>query len=81
VAGLPLLTVVGIIAFIGFAIAEFILLTDPGSGTSISDNPRIVLISLGIFFVAAPLIYFGSRAWRRTQGIDLDLAYAEIPPE
>jgi hypothetical protein len=29
----------------------------------------------------APLIYFGSRAWRRSQGIDLDLAYAEIPPE
>ena len=39
VAGLPLLTLVGIIAFIGFAIAEFILLIDPGSGTSISDNP------------------------------------------
>jgi basic amino acid/polyamine antiporter, APA family len=81
VFGLPLLTVVGIVAFIGFAIAEFILLTDPGSGTSISDNPRIVLISLGIFFIAAPLIYFGSRALRKSQGIDLDLAYAEIPPE
>ncbi|MEO8687301.1 MAG: APC family permease [Solirubrobacteraceae bacterium] len=80
-AGLPLLTVVGILAFVGFLIAEIILLTDPGSGTSITDNPRIVLISLGIFFGVGPLIYFGSRAWRRTQGIDLDLAYAEIPPE
>ena len=41
----------------------------------------LVLVAAGIFFVAGPLIYFGSRAWRRTQGIDLDLAYAEIPPE
>jgi APA family basic amino acid/polyamine antiporter len=81
VAGLPLLTVVGIVAFLGFLTAEIILLSDPGSGTSIQENPRIVLISLGIFFVVAPLIYFGSRAWRRSQGIDLDLAYAEIPPE
>jgi hypothetical protein len=72
---------VGILSFIGFLIAEIILLTDPGSGTSIQDNPRIVLISLAIFFVVGPLIYFGSRAWRRSQGIDLDLAYAEIPPE
>ena len=48
--GLPLLTVVGILAFVGFLIAEIILLTDPGSGTSITENPRIVLISLGIFF-------------------------------
>jgi APA family basic amino acid/polyamine antiporter len=81
VAGVPLLTIVGILAFVGFMIAEIILLTDTGSGTSIQENPRIVLISLAIFFVAGPLIYFGSRAWRRSRGIDLDLAYAEIPPE
>jgi amino acid transporter len=81
VAGLPALTVVAFIAFIGFLAAEIILLTDPGSGTSITDNPKIVLISLGIFFVAGPLIYAGSRALRRSQGVDLDLAYAEIPPE
>jgi amino acid transporter len=81
VAGIPLLTLVAFIAFIGFLAAEIILLTDPGSGTSISENPRIVLISLGIFFVVGPLIYMGARALRRSQGIDLDLAYAEIPPE
>jgi APA family basic amino acid/polyamine antiporter len=81
IAGVPLLTVVAFVAFIGFLIAEIILLTDPGSGTSISGNPRIVLISLGVFFVVGPLIYMGSRALRRSQGIDVDLAYAEIPPE
>ena len=46
------------------------------------------LVKHGTFFTmiavvigAAILLYFGSAAIRKRQGVDLRLAYAEIPPE
>lgn len=81
VLGVPLLTLVGVAALIGFSAATTILLIDPGSGTSIAHNWHTVLIALGIFFVLGPAIYFVSKLIRRRQGFDLDLVYTEIPPE
>ena len=58
-----------------------ILLIDRGSGTSIKYNWHIDLIALGVFFIVGPAIYYISRAIRVPEGIDLDLADEEIPPE
>lgn len=80
-AGLPVLSIVGGIALLGFAAAEAVMLTDPNSGTSISTNLNIVLISLGVFFIVGPAIYYTSKWIRNREGVDIDLAYAEIPPE
>jgi APA family basic amino acid/polyamine antiporter len=80
VAGIPLLTVVGGLAFIGFAAAIAILLWDPGSGASLSANPGKLELAL-LVYVVAIAVYFVSRAIRRRQGIDFELAYRELPPE
>jgi amino acid transporter len=81
ILGVPLLSLVGVAALLGFGAAMTILLLDKGSGTSIKYNWHIDVIALGIFFVVGPAIYFISRAVRKSEGIDLDLAYTEIPPE
>ena len=80
VAGLPLLTVVGGLAFLGFGAAIAILLWDPGSGASLSDNPGKLGLA-ALVYAAAIVVYFVSRAIRRRQGIDFELAYKELPPE
>jgi amino acid transporter len=80
VLGLPLLTVVGALAFVGFAAAVAILLWDPGSGASLSANPGKLELA-ALVYVAAIAVYFVSRAVRRRQGIDFELAYRELPPE
>ena len=56
------------------------LLWDPGSGASLSANPGKLWLGLGVYAVAI-VIYFISRAVRRSQGIDLSLNYRELPPE
>jgi amino acid transporter len=81
VFGIPVLSLVGVVALIGFGAAMTILLIDKGSGTSIKYNWHIDLIALGVFFVVGPTIYYVSRAIRKRQGFDLDLVYSEIPPE
>lgn len=80
IAGMPLFTVVGGLAFLGFATAIFVLLWDPGSGASIAENPGKIELA-AIVYAAGFAIYFISRAIRRTQGIDLELAHRELPPE
>ena len=73
VLGLPLFTFVGGLALIGFGAAIAILLWDPGSGASLSDNPGKLELAVAVYFI--------SRAIRRRQGIDFELAYRELPPE
>jgi basic amino acid/polyamine antiporter, APA family len=78
VLGVPVLTAVGALAALGFAAAMAILLWDPGSGTSWSQNSGKVLLVVGIY-AAGVAIWWIARAIRRRQGIDLDLAYRELP--
>jgi amino acid transporter len=80
VAGIPVLSIVGALAVLGFAAAIAILLWDPGSGASLSKNPGKIWLALGVYVVAFA-IYFISRAVRGRQGIDLSLTYRELPPE
>jgi APA family basic amino acid/polyamine antiporter len=80
VAGIPIVSLVGILALVGFALGVAVILWDPGSGASLSSNPGKLWLALGVYAVAFA-IYFGSRAVRRSQGIDLTLAYRELPPE
>jgi APA family basic amino acid/polyamine antiporter len=79
-AGVPILSLVGGLAVLGFGAAIAVLLWDPGSGASLSKNPGKLWLALGVYAVAFG-IYFVSRAVRRSQGIDLSLTYLELPPE
>jgi basic amino acid/polyamine antiporter, APA family len=80
VAGIPIFTLVGMLALLGFSTAIFVLLWDPGSGASISKNPGKIELAAVVYAVGLA-IYFIARAIRRTQGIDLELAHRELPPE
>ncbi len=78
VAGVPLLTLVGGLALIGFSCAVAVLLWDPGSGASLQDNPGKLELAVIVYAVGVA-IWFIARAVRRNQGIDIDLSYRELP--
>jgi amino acid transporter len=89
IAGIPLITVAGVIfaAFLLFLLYEWLL--DPnalyGIGWSINEkgvkNPTS-LIFMGVMYLLALAIYLGARAYRRRkEGIDLGMIYKEIPVE
>ncbi|HEY3829137.1 MAG TPA: amino acid permease [Solirubrobacteraceae bacterium] len=80
VLGIPLFTLVGGIALLGFATAIGILLWDPGSGTSLAKNPGKLELAV-LVYVVGFAIYYTSKLIRRRQGIELELAYQELPPE
>ncbi|HLO14097.1 MAG TPA: APC family permease [Anaerolineales bacterium] len=88
VFGIPLITVAGIIfgGFLVFLLYQWIL--DPnalyGIGYSINENGYKNLRSLeymGANYLLAAALYFGFKAARKREGIDLDKVHAEIPVE
>ena len=80
IAGVPLFTLVGVFAALGFLGAIAVLLWDPSSGTSLAKNPGKLELSLLVYAVGFA-IYFLAKAIRRRQGIELELVYRELPPE
>jgi amino acid transporter len=79
-AGVPTMTVLGVLGSVGIGAAIVIYLLDPNSGTSWSQNPDRVLLAFGLFVAGAGLFYI-LRAYRRARGVNVDLAFREIPPE
>ncbi|HVA84721.1 MAG TPA: amino acid permease, partial [Candidatus Saccharimonadales bacterium] len=77
---IPVLSVVGVAGAIGALLMVANFARDPNSGVSISASPGMFWFSLALFPIGIA-IYFISRALRRRQGFDIDLAYAEIPPD
>jgi amino acid transporter len=78
VGGIPVLSLVGGLALVGFSCAVAVLLWDPGSGASLSHNPGKLELAVIVYAVGVA-IWFLARAIRRRQGIDIDLSYRELP--
>ena len=80
VGRIPVLTIVGILGAIGGLLIVINFARDPGSGVSYEASPTMFWGSLALFPIGIA-IYFISRALRRQQGYNIDLAYAELPPD
>ena len=78
ILGIPAVVVAGVAAIISGVLIWIIYLHYSALG--ISDKGKFftfVLVTLGlaiVYYIAAKLI-------RRAQGVNIDLAYAEVPPE
>jgi amino acid transporter len=77
VGKVPLISIVGSIGLIFYAFIIYFAIIEPGIGMLTTKSLYSILI-LWIFFAA---FFYLMRAYRKRQGIDVDLAYKTIPPE
>jgi APA family basic amino acid/polyamine antiporter len=77
VFGIPIITAASglFILFLLFCLYKW--LSDDAYGINNKDS----LIFMGSLYVLAIAIFVGSRLYRRSQGMDLSMAYGEIPAE
>src|SRR6202521_2015053 len=82
VAGVPLITIVGVIAglFLLFMLWEWSFNSDNLYGTTLQKTPDSVKYFLATY-IAAVVIYVIARIVRKRQGIDLARIHHEIPVE
>jgi APA family basic amino acid/polyamine antiporter len=81
VAGIPLITIAGIIfgGFLVFLLYEWLI--DPLGLYGIGLANTSSLIYMIVMYLLALVIYLGFRAYRKREGIDIDKVYQEIPVE
>lgn len=77
ILGIPLMTITG---FIGSVVMAFIVYRAFIDDTY-AANSTFSLWMIGIVFAMAVVWYFVARAIRRSQGVDMDARYHEIPVE
>ncbi len=82
-AGIPLMSISGAVSLVFFAYMIYLLWNDPIAAGPLIDSDHVTKefwIMLGVI-VAGAAWYIGALIYRRRQGIDLDLAFRQIPIE
>lgn len=83
VGGVPLMSVTAAVALAFFALAGYLLWTDPlAAGPLFTEDglkPEFWLL-VGVL-VGGAAWYAGTKRYRRSQGVDVDLAFRQIPIE
>lgn len=80
IGSVPTITVVSVLAIPLLGLIEWALIADVNSGASIEGNPFRFFVVIAIFLIGLPL-YYAIRATQRRRGVNIELAYKEIPPE
>jgi APA family basic amino acid/polyamine antiporter len=78
IGAVPIVTVFGVAEAIIFAYLTYLDATSPALSGPI--NPYSLGIILAMY-VAAVVIYFGAKVYRKTHGINIDMAFKELPPD
>jgi hypothetical protein len=77
VGGIPLISIAGVISLAFISLIQYFWMTNPLYGA----NFPAVWLSIDAVLVVGLVIYVVSEYHRERNGIDLSLAFKEIPPE
>ena len=77
IAGIPAITIAGIIGVFFLSTVIYYWWTVPALGLA---SPQSLSYVFGVYVVLA-VYYFLAKEYRRRQGIDIGLAFKQLPPE
>ena len=77
-AGLPVITLVGVVSLISMIIVEVLYWIDPVIGVALS--PLFQRVTVGVI-VSGALVYLGIKWLQAARGVRVERAFREIPPE
>jgi len=77
IAGIPVITIVGLIGAYYNGYAVYLFSTTPATGFAGTGAGWVILGALIVAVILYPVI----KAYRKSQGIDIDMIFREVPPE
>jgi amino acid transporter len=77
VAGIPVMSICGAFGLFYFTVGLYLML----SNDLLFLNSPQQLVTTALQFIVPLVIFFVARAYRRRQGVPIDAAFREIPPE
>lgn len=78
IAGVPAVTLLGLLSLAALGVVEWIFWADPIQG--LGNSPYMQKWTIGVF-ASGLLFYLGAVAVQRLRGVAVDKVFAEIPPE
>jgi basic amino acid/polyamine antiporter, APA family len=81
VAGIPVLRIVAPLSILVMAFLVYAVVQYPPLALGKSENAWWVPAFMIGIIVIGLVIYYGAKFIRRSQGVDIDLVYRELPPE
>jgi hypothetical protein len=69
-----------VVSLVGLTVIAWILITDPNSGVNWKSNTNNLIFTL-VTFLSGLVVYFIAWYVQKRRGVDVALAYREIPPE
>jgi amino acid transporter len=79
--GIPALKILAPLSFLVVSFLTWLVLRYPPLAIGDSSHWWWVPVFMGAIVVVGLVVYYGARAVRRSQGVDIDLVYSELPPE
>ena len=81
-AGIPVLYIVGPLAILVMLFLVYLTVTYPALALAgKTENLWQIPAFMGGIVVVGLILYYGAKMVRRSQGVDVDLVYRELPPE
>jgi amino acid transporter len=81
-AGIPVLYIVAPLAILVMLFLVYLTVTYPALALAGDpDNLWQIPAFMGMIVVVGLVLYYGAKMVRRSQGVDVDLVYRELPPE
>jgi len=75
-AGVPIISILGVLCSIAFAYMGYIAYTNP-----LITSPTLSGIGIAVgILVACFVVYFASLAYHKRRGLDIEMAFKELPP-
>ena len=75
--GIPVMAICGVFGLFYFSVGLYFMLT---TDLLFLNSPQ-QLVTTGLQFLVPLVIFFAAREYRRRQGVPIDAAFREIPPE
>ena len=76
IAGIPVISIIGVLSVISCVIMAWAYITDPMAGLT----PTMIAFNVGTF-VSGLVVYYVAKAIRARRGVDVSLSYKELPAE
>jgi len=82
VAGIPVLKIVSVLSILVMLFLTWLTLAFPALALGGNpDNVWQIPAFMALIVVVGLVVYYGAKTLRRSQGVDVDLVYRELPPE
>ena len=78
IAGVPVITIIGVLSVIAQGFMAWVFLRDPSAG--LNGNPKMIWFNV-IVFLSGLVVYYVAKFVQRRRGVDVDLSFKQVPEE